>query len=196
LPGVHTHGFGTEQRPGRVRFPRAVRGQTTDLVEAPVRQKPCRHCLGECIDLVGEDGDPDTLLLESVEQFRDPVKGPGCVRPAGGILLPHGIDGMYHGLRAPLHFRKGLHGHDLDALSDEIEVPRNGMGGEAKLPQGLIHGVGNIIDGVQQGAVHIEDHCPVRVCFHGSSCCQSSLPTWKAWPTTCPSLWYVSEEVA
>jgi len=118
------------------------------------------HQAGEIVWLVGQDVQAQSAAGQSVEEFGDPLVWLGLVRPAALVLVTHaGGATLDHGL-VPVGLWQDATGQDLQAIADKIAVGIAGVSGEAEAGQDGIHRLGQISQGVKQGAIQIKEDRP------------------------------------
>ena len=124
----------------------------------PLGQESVDHYPGEFIWFVGENGHLDLSRSKLVEEFRYPWVRAGLLPPTLAILLfQGGQTGRGKGLIILMGFRQRPVDEGCHAVADKISIRIQGMGGKTEAPEDGIHRICQVLQGIEQSAVKIEE---------------------------------------
>lgn len=169
--GGNGHGLGDVESGLGIGLVREAGGGAHDDLEVMAGEDFLDALDRERMGFVGEDGEPESLGGGGVEEFGDAGVGTGLGVPDSrvlGVIGFHALveDGLGAGVR-----REGAEQEVLDAVADEVAVGIDGMCGITECGEGEIAGVGDIGEGVDEGAVEVEKD---GLKAHGGSSPESS----------------------
>ena len=121
------------------------------------------------LELVGRHRQRDTGFVQVPEQLRHPGVGPGMrVDVRGIICLEIGQRRIHEALVRLQLRRQGARDEVADAVPHEAAVFREAVQREAALAQRVVDGLGEVFQGIDQGAVQVEKDQFVGE-FHGQN---------------------------
>ena len=142
---------------------------TNEDIPFPSIEKGLNALQGEVVRLVRDDADRHAVGGEPIEDLGDAGKRHGRVLPvarvSGTVFLEDGGD-LFLGLRAHLG-REDVAGKVDHAIADEDAVGIERMRREAAAGENVIAGVGKVLQGVEKGAVEVEEDSFGGGAIHG-----------------------------
>ena len=108
--------------------------------------------------LVGRHGDADAAGGDALQEFRDAGVGTRAVAEMDSIMgqeqFPHPVDGF----RRVTTFRDGSFEQVRDSSAHEVVVFFPFPFREPEGPQGMVRGVTQVLDRVEEGSVQVKNH--------------------------------------
>jgi hypothetical protein len=120
--------------------------------------------LGVFLELIRKDIHFDPAFIQGGKELQDTIIRAGLSVPAILVFLFHVSNAALYGALISMIFGQNTFHQFGKAITNRLLVKFGVVNGKSQIAQGFVHRIRQIIDGIQESPIEVEDDSAVIIC--------------------------------